>query len=99
VEVGEGVGHLVDIDGAAALQEGAVICKLLVKLTLSGKLEHEGNALLIMEVAVEAEHVGMSEVMLDRDFVTDLLLDSGSLVFWGCFGKVEDSCKASSPWV
>ncbi len=77
VEVGEGVGHLVDINGAAALRERAVLCELLVELALAGKLEHEKDALLVVEVAIEAEDVGMSEVLLDLDFATDLLLDSG----------------------
>lgn len=77
VEVVEGVGHLADIDGAAALREGTVLCKLLVKLALAGKLEHEENALLVVEVAVEAEHIGISEVLLDLDFAADLLLNSG----------------------
>ena len=77
VEVVEGVGHLADIDGAAALREGTVLYKLLVKLALAGKLEHEENALLVVEVAVEAEHIRISEVLLDLDFAGDLLLNSG----------------------
>ncbi|KAI9454641.1 hypothetical protein BJY52DRAFT_1224973 [Lactarius psammicola] len=76
VEVGEGIGHLVDIDGTAMLR-GAVFCELLVKLTFAGKFEHEEDVLIVVEVPVEAENVGVSEILLDLDFTTDLLLNPG----------------------
>ncbi len=77
MEVGKSVGHLIDIDGAASLGEGTVLCELLVKLALAGKFEHEKDALFVMEVSVEAEDVWMPEVLLDFDLATDLLLYSG----------------------
>ena len=76
VEVGEGVGHLIDVDGAATLREGTVLRELLVELTLAGKLEHEEDALLVVEVTVKAENMWVSEVLLDLDLATDLLLYS-----------------------
>lgn len=77
VEVGKCVGHLVDVDRAASLREATVLCELFVELALAGEFEHEKNALLVVEIAVEAEDVWMSEVLLDFDFATDLLLHSG----------------------
>lgn len=77
VEVRQRVGHLVDVDRAASLREATVLCELLVELALAGEFEHEKNALFVMEIAVEAEDVWMSEVLLDFDFATDLLLHSG----------------------
>ena len=77
MEVGEGVCHLVDIDGTTALREGAKLCELLVELALAGELEHEENTLLVVEVAVEAQDIGVSEVLLDLDFATNLLLHAG----------------------
>ena len=49
----------------------------LVKLALAGELEHEKYALFVVEVTVETKYVGMSEVLLDLDFATDLLFDAG----------------------
>ena len=77
MEIGKGVGHLVDVDGAASLGEAAVLCELLVKLALAGKFEHEKDALFVMEVTVEAEDVWVPEILLDFDLATDLLLYSG----------------------
>ena len=76
MEIGKSVGHLIDVDGAASLGEATVLCELLVKFTLASKLEHEKDALFIVEVTVEAEDVWMAEVLLDFDLATDLLLDS-----------------------
>ena len=76
MEVGKGVGHLVDVDRAASLGEATVLCELLVKLALAGKFKHEKDALFVVEVTVEAEDVWMPEVLLDFDLTTDLLLDS-----------------------
>ena len=77
VEVGKRIGHLVDVDGAAPLREGTVLCELLVELALAGKFEHEKDALFVVEITVEAEDVRVPEVLLDFDFTTDLLLHSG----------------------
>ena len=76
VEVGKCVGHLVDVDGAASLREGTVLCELLVELALAGKFEHEKDALFVVEIPVQTEDVRVSEVLLDFDFTTDLLFHS-----------------------
>ena len=68
---------LVDVDGAAPLREGTVLCELLVELALAGKFEHEKDALFVVEITVQAKDVRVSEVLLDFDFTTDLLLHSG----------------------
>ena len=77
MEVGEGVCHLVDIDGATALREGTKLCELLVELALAGKLEHQENTFLVVEVTVETQYIGVSKVLLDLDLATDLLLHAG----------------------
>jgi len=77
VEVGKCIGHLVDVDSAAPLQEGAILCELLVELAFAGKFKHEKDVLFVMEIAVEAEDVWVSEVLLDFDFTTDLLFHLG----------------------
>jgi hypothetical protein len=38
----------------------AELVKLLVKLSLSGKLDHEEDPLLVVKVTVQPEDVGMS---------------------------------------
>jgi len=75
VEVDESVGHLVDIDSTSSFGKAAVLHELLVHLTLSGEFKHEKDAVLVVEVAVETKDVGMSQVLLDLDFASDLFLN------------------------
>jgi len=75
VEVDEGVGHLVDINSTSAFGEATVLHELFVHFALAGELEHEEDAVLVMEVAVEAKDIGMSKVLLDLDFASDLFLN------------------------
>jgi hypothetical protein len=51
--------------------------ELLVKLALAGKLEHEKDALLVMEITEEAKDMRMAEVLLNFDLSPSLLLDFG----------------------
>ena len=75
VEVDEGVCHLVDVNSASSFGEAAVLGELLVHLTLSSEFKHEEDAVLVMEVAVETKDVGVSQVLLDLYFASDLLLN------------------------
>ena len=70
VAVGEGVGHLVDVLGRDALLEPALglLLQVLVKLALGRELEDEVDPALVIEVAEQAEDVGVAEVGLDLDF-------------------------------
>jgi len=77
VEVDESVGHLVDVDSASAFGKAAILHQLLVHLALAGEFEHEEDTVFVVEVAVKAEDVGVSEVLLDLDFAPDLLLNPG----------------------
>ena len=77
VEVDESVGHLVDVDGASAFGKAAILHQLLIHLTLASEFEHEEDAVFVVEVAVETEDVGVSEVLLDLDFASDLFLNPG----------------------
>ena len=77
VEVDESVGHLVDVDSTSAFGKAAVLHQLLVHLTLAGEFEHEEDTVFVVEVAVETEDVGVSEVLLDLDFASDLFLNPG----------------------
>lgn len=76
VEVDEGIGHLVNVDSAAAFRKTAILHELLVHLALASELEHEEDAILVMEVTKEAKDVGVSKVLLDFDFASDLFLNS-----------------------
>jgi hypothetical protein len=77
VEVDESVGHLVDVNGTPTFRKAAVLHELLVHLALTGEFEHEEDAVLVVEVAVETEDVGVPEVLLDLDFASDLFFDPG----------------------
>ena len=60
--------------GGALLGEVAVLGELLVELAFRGELEHEEDALLVVEVAVQPEHVRVPQVLLNLDLAPDLLL-------------------------
>jgi len=77
VEVDESVSHLVDVDSASAFGKATILHQLLVHLTLAGEFEHEEDAVFVVEVAVETEDIGVSEVLLDLDFASDLFLNPG----------------------
>ena len=76
VQVNQRVRHLVDVPRAALLGEASVLGELSVELSPARKLEHEEDALLVMEVAIEAEDVRVSQVLLDLNLAPDLLLDA-----------------------
>lgn len=50
--------------------------ELLVQFAFAGKLEHEEDTFLVMEVAVQAEYVGVSKILLNFNFTSNLFLDS-----------------------
>lgn len=75
VEVDESIGHLVDVDGTSPFGKAAVLHELLIHLTLAGEFKHEEDAVLVVEVAVKTKDVGVSKVLLDLDFTSDLFLD------------------------
>jgi len=75
VEVDESVGHLVDVNSTSSFGKAAILHELLVHLTLSGEFKHEEDAVLVVEVAIETEDVGVPQVLLDLDFASDLFLD------------------------
>lgn len=77
MEITQGVRHLVDILRTATLAEAAILDELLIQLSLSCELEHEEDTLLVVEVAVEAENVWVTEVLLDLNLATNLLFDTG----------------------
>ena len=75
MEVDESIGHLVDVNSTSSFGEAAVLHELLVHLTLSSEFKHEEDAVLIVEVAVETKDVGVSQVLLDLYFASDLFLN------------------------
>ena len=77
VEVDESIGHLVDVNSTATFGKATVLHKLLVHLALASKFKHEEDAILVVEVSVETKDVGMSKVLLDLDFASDLFLNPG----------------------
>jgi hypothetical protein len=50
--------------------------ELLVQFALAGELEHEKDAFLVMEVAVQAEYVGVSKILLNLNFTSNLFFDT-----------------------
>ena len=59
VKVRERVGHLVNVSRAPLLAEAAVLGELLVQFARPRKLEHEEYALLVVEVPIQAEDMGV----------------------------------------
>lgn len=77
VEVDESVGHLIDVNSTSSLGKATILHELLVHLTLSSEFNHEEDAVLVVEIAVETKDVGVSQVLLDLDFASDLFLNPG----------------------
>ena len=70
VAVGKRIGHLVDVFSRDALLEPSLglLLEALVELPLGRELEDEVDPALVIEVAEQAEDVGVAEVGLDLDF-------------------------------
>ena len=75
VEIDEGIGHLININGAPTFGKAAILRELLIHLTFSSELEHEEDAVLVVKVTVETKDVRVPEVLLNFDFASDLFLD------------------------
>ena len=75
VEVDESVGHLVDVNGTSSFGKAAVLHELFVHFTLARKFKHEEDAVLVVEVAIEAKNIWMPKVLLDFYFASDLFLN------------------------
>ena len=76
VKIPQRAGHLRNVDSRLPLWEAALPPKVLVQLALSGELENEEYPLAVVEVSVQLEDVWMSEVALDLNLATHLLLDA-----------------------
>ena len=90
MQVLERAGHLGDVLRGLPLGELAGFAQVLVQLAFAGKLEDEEDALAVVEVAVQAQAVGVRQVRLDFDFAAHLLLDFSLLKF----GFVQDFQRA-----
>ncbi|KAF5315292.1 hypothetical protein D9619_007381 [Psilocybe cf. subviscida] len=77
MQIRQRIRHLVDVPRAPPLREPVQLRELLVQLALARELEHEEDALLVVEVPVQAQDVGVPQVLLDLDLAPDLLLDLG----------------------
>lgn len=77
MEIHQRVRHLVDVPRTPSLRERAVLAQLLVELAFARKLEHEKDPLLVVEVAVQSEHIRVSQVLLYLDLPPDLFLHPG----------------------
>jgi hypothetical protein len=53
-----------------------LLAKMLVQLSATSELKDQKDALTVMEVTVQSEDVGVTEVALDLNLTTDLLLDT-----------------------
>jgi len=81
VAVSQGVRHLADVFGRRGVVEAAVGLFLhrLVHLAARRELEDEVDARLVVEVAEQAEDVGVAEMRLDLDLSPQLMLHLGFL--------------------
>mmetsp|Transcript_26252 Transcript_26252/g.59573 ORF Transcript_26252/g.59573 Transcript_26252/m.59573 type:complete len:212 (-) Transcript_26252:129-764(-) len=74
VAVGERTSKRADVVCRSLLGEPFHLLQLLVELSASCELEDEVDAALVVEVAVQAEDVGVSQVGLDLDLSSQLML-------------------------
>ncbi len=77
VQIDQCITNLLDIVSCLLLRETLIrlLLKLLVKLATRRVLQYKINLLLVPEEPIHAEHVLMSQVRLDLDFSTQLMLD------------------------
>ncbi len=70
--------------------------RVLVELALAGEFEDEEDALAVVEVAVQAQDVGVAQVGLDLDLAADLLLHLAllELGFVQHFQRADEVCGA-----
>jgi len=81
VAVSQGVRHLADVFGRRGVVEAAVglLLHRLVHLAARRELEDEIDARFVVEVAEQAEDVGVAEMRLDLDLSPQLMLHLGLL--------------------
>lgn len=91
VEVAQRRSHLRNVLRGLPLGEPVLAAQVLVQLALAGELEDQKDALAVVEVAVQLEDVGVSQVALDLNLAANLLLNAGALLE---FGFVEDLERA-----
>jgi len=86
VEVDQRIRHLVHISRTPSFGKACLsFTQLPVELSLSSELDHEEDAFLVVEVAIQPQDIRVAKVCLDFNFPADLLLDSG----FDDFGLVE----------
>ena len=73
--------HLRDILRGEGFGEALRFAEVLVEFAFAGEFEDEEDALAVVEVAVEAQDVGVREVGLDFDFAADLFFHFAVLQF------------------
>ncbi len=76
VQVHQRIGHLVDIACAPLLAKASEFAQLTIQLAFAGKLEHEKDTLLVMEVTIKAKDIWMAEVLLDFNLASSLFLNA-----------------------
>ncbi|KAH9831296.1 cercosporin toxin biosynthesis protein, partial [Teratosphaeria destructans] len=79
VQVAQRARHLRDVLRGLPLREALGLAQVLVQLALARELEDQEDALGVVEVAVQAQDVGVREVGLDLDLASDLLLHFAGL--------------------
>ena len=75
--IDHGVEEFGHVRRCPRLVEFALGLQHLVEFALGGEFQDEIHARLVVEIAVESEDVGVTEVRLNLDFATQLMLHVG----------------------
>ena len=71
--------YLLNVRGGSLLTEAMALGQFLVQLATGRILENEVDARLVVEVAEQAQDVGVAQVRLDLNLAPELMLNAGLL--------------------
>lgn len=79
VQIFQCSSHLRNVLRSLPFWEPVLLAKVFVQLTTASELEDQENSLAVMEVTVQSQDIRVSQVTLDLDLASDLLLNTALL--------------------
>ena len=71
--------HLRNVLRSLPLGEPVLLAQMLVQFTLASEFQNQEDSLAVVEMTIQAKHIGVAQVTLDLDFAANLLLHAALL--------------------